>query len=396
MRGSIRKRYKNSWSIVLDAYEPDPATGKPKRKRKWHSVKGTKKDAERRLAELLHQANTGTLIDASKSTVAEWLNDWLEATIKPRKRERTYGAYKTAVANHLNPAIGHIRLQQLQPQHIQGYYAASNLAERTLALHHAILSGALKAALMQGQVSRNAATLVMAKPRQFATGEETDIRDKCWALDEARKFLAVCGVTGPQMEAFYHLALDSGARKSELCGLTWSEVDLDQGTVRITRQLLRSTSPPTFGPPKNGSPRVITLMPQTVGFLRRHRAQQAETKLANRHIYHDHDLVFARDWRNPKTECLGYPFSLGSVGRLAFKRLMAEAGVKDIVFHGLRHTSGSLLLQAGVPPHVVQQRLGHKNLNTTMSVYAHILPDMQQDAATKLAAVMHPEKRAIL
>src|SRR5688500_4737889 len=92
--------------------------------------------------------------------------------------------------------LGHIRVQQLQPQQLQRYYADSVLSEATLGQHHAIISGALKAATMQGITHRNVATLVLGKPRQMDT--QPDVRDKCWTAEEVQKFLAVTHTAGEQ------------------------------------------------------------------------------------------------------------------------------------------------------------------------------------------------------
>jgi integrase len=196
--------------------------------------------------------------------------------------------------------------------------------------------------------------------------------------------------TGPQMAAFYHLALDTGARRAELCGLLWQDVDLDIGQVFIVRQLVKPGAPPMFGPPKNGEPRTITLTPKTVELLRFHKSQQAKTKLVNRAVYQDFGLVFAKDWWGLRThgDTLGHPLQSNAIGQREFKRLVAQAGVRSIKFHGLRHTSATLLLQAGVPVHVVQERLGHKRIEVTLGIYAHVLPSMQQDAAIRLAALL--------
>jgi integrase len=87
-------------------------------------------------------------------------------------------------------------------------------------------------------------------------------------------------------------------------------------------------------------------------------------------------------------DTLGHPLQSNAIGQREFKRLLAHAGIKPIKFHGLRHTCATLLLQAGVPVHVVQERLGHKRIEVTLGIYAHVLPAMQQDAASKLAALL--------
>jgi integrase len=390
MRGSIRTRYKGSWNIILDlGYQPDPHTGHLKRKQKWFTVRGTKRDAEKKLAELLHATHRHELVEPTKLTTGQWLGTWLETAIKPpHKRLRSYETYKSVIELHLKPALGSIRVQQLQPTDLKRYYTAAVLVPSTLEQHHVILHSALKAAQMQGIVTRNVATLVMGKPRRKEG--HTDVLRHCWTAEEAQQFLRAVHTTGPQMAAFYHLALDTGARKAELCGLLWHDVDLKQGQVSIVRQLIKPGAPPQLGLPKNGKPRTITLMPKTVELLRAHKAQQAQIKLANGGIYHDFGLVFAKDWWGVRThgQTLGHPLQSNTIGQREFKRLLSQAGIKSIKFHGLRHTCATLLLQAGVPVHVVQERLGHKRIEVTLGIYAHVLPAMQQDAASKLAVLL--------
>jgi len=147
------------------------------------------------------------------------------------------------------------------------------------------------------------------------------------------------------------------------------------------RQLIKPGAPPQFGPPKNGKPRTITLTPKTIDLLRQHKAQQAQVKLANRGIYQDCGLVFAKDWWGLRTHGAtpGHPLQSNAIGQREFKRLLAQTGVKSI-------TSSSMA--CGTPVHVVQERLGHKRIEVTLGIYAHVLPATQQDAATKLAALL--------
>lgn len=107
-------------------------------------------------------------------------------------------------------------------------------------------------------------------------------------------------------------------------------------------------------------------------------------KLQFRSIYRDYWPIFARE-----TGELGAPLSQNNLGQREYEGLVKRAGVGRIKFHGLRHTSATLALKKGVSAKVVQERLGHKNIAITLDIFAHVLPSMQQDAAEKLAAVLH-------
>ena len=163
--GSIHKRYEDSWSIIIDhGYITDPETGKKKRKQKWHSFKGIKRDAKTKLDELLYQANNGMLVDIHKITFGEWLAEWLELSIKPRRTPRTYKQYKSTIEAHLKPKLGNVPLKNLRYGHIEKYYQDSGLKPSSLQLHHAIIAGALKAAERKNYVVRNEARLVENRP----------------------------------------------------------------------------------------------------------------------------------------------------------------------------------------------------------------------------------------
>jgi integrase len=126
-----------------------------------------------------------------------------------------------------------------------------------------------------------------------------------------------------------------------------------------------------------------------VGLLVDHKKHQAEIKMANRQTYNDQGLVFAKENRGPRHECLGDPLQANNIAQREFDKLIAKAGVRRIKFHGLRHTSATLALQAGVSIKTVQKRLGHKRVEITMNVYAHALPSDQKDAAAKMGSVLH-------
>ncbi len=233
--------------------------------------------------------------------------------------------------------------------------------------------------MMQDLIPRNAASLVIGKPRR-RDGQEKVLQN-CWDPADARTFLTTAKADGPLVGALYSLALDSGARKAELCGLKWSEVDFDRRSISIVRQLVKTRPQPLFGPPKTGESRNVILDEQTMEALRKQKASQAAQKLLLGTAYQDYGLVFTREF--------GQPLTLNNLGQKDYTRLIRKAGVKTITFHGLRHTCATLALKEGVPVKVVSERLGHKRIEITLNVYTHALPSMQQEAAAKLGKLLH-------
>ena len=194
--------------------------------------------------------------------MAEWLREWLEKAIKPpAKRLGTYRKYKHVLETGDSGPRHSAAATILKASDLNVQYTDQKLSSSTLAQHHAILSSALKAAVLDGLVTRNVAPLVIGKPH--ANRDHEQLAQNCWEADEARAFLAAAKKAGSQMAAFGALALDSGARKGELCGVRWSDLDLEAGTVTFVRQLVAAGKNPVFGPIKNDMPRTVDLGSET-------------------------------------------------------------------------------------------------------------------------------------
>jgi integrase len=387
MRGHIRQRSEGSWTIVIDCgHVIDPLTGGLRRKQKWVTVRGSKKDAEKKLADLLHAVHHGGILEPSALRLGEWLDRWLETAIQGRRRLRTVETYRSIIATHLKPQLGTIRLGELRPDHIEAYYRrqAAILSPATLELHHVVLVSALKGAVRHRLIRDNPAQLAMNKPH--APDRHDADGPRAWTEDEVRRVLAAAEAMGPRQAAFYALALEAGPRKGELCGLKWDDVNWKDGILTIQRQLVKRWPEPVFGPTKSGRPRTVTLSARTLALLRRLKAHQAAIKLEAATAYQDYGLIFCSE--QPP---FGVPLSANNLGQREFRRLIAAAQVPAIPFHNLRHTAATLLLKAGVPVKVVAERLGHKDTGITQDIYAHVLPAMQQDAAAKMEAVLYGE-----
>ena len=145
MRGTIKTRSKGSWTIILDLGR-DPASGK--RKQKWLTQRGTKKQAEAKLAELLHQMDSGGYIKPTKETVGSFLQRYLDDFISTQVRPTTLEGYRQR-GKHLISGLGYITLANLKPEDIHRYYKdkSQTLAAATLVKHHNLLRAALSQAV---------------------------------------------------------------------------------------------------------------------------------------------------------------------------------------------------------------------------------------------------------
>jgi len=176
MRGHIVKRYKNSYTIVL-SLGIDPATGK--RKQQWVSVKGTKKEAEQRMADLLHQIDTGTFMRPGKTSLSEFLERWIKDYVYPKLAPRTAEVYEYIVRAHLTPALGHLPLTLVKPEHVRKYCASKllqgrcdgkgGLSPKSVRNQYMALHGALETAVRWGLLQRNPADAVDPRLRKKRT-----------------------------------------------------------------------------------------------------------------------------------------------------------------------------------------------------------------------------------
>ena len=372
MAGSIRRRGVGTWELAYEVGR-DPTT--QKRLRRTISFKGNKKDAEKVLTEAISQRDRGIDIVPDKITLAEylvrWLKDYVDATVAPSTSER----YRAAISGHISPHIGAVRLARLRPAHVQQLHAACSaegLSAQTITHHHRILREALKHAVQWQLLAQNPADAIVP-PRPART--------EMAVLDGAGVDALQRALVGQPLEVLIYLALHTGARSGELLGTRWSDVDLDIGRLSIVRTAQRLTGKGViFGPVKSHrSKRAISLSPQAVARLKEHRAQQVRHRLATGPAYQDQDLVFAQS--------LGQPYSPGQISK-KFGLLLQRADLPKLRFHDLRHTAATLLLQAGVHPKVVSERLGHATVSLTLDRYSHVLPTVQEDAALAMDSVL--------
>jgi integrase len=379
VRGSIRRRSKGSWELTLDLGH-DPVTGD--RLRRFANVKGTRRDAERELAARIHAIETGTSANPARETVAEFLQRWLRDYAAPTVSPRTCERYEEAIATHIVPSLGSIRLASLRPAHIVAAEqewrlsgrrrGSGGLSAATVRHHHAVLRRALQIAVSW--------QILAVNPAQAVTPPRAPRRDMA-ALDADQAAILLSAARGSEFEVSLVTALYTGLRLSELRGLRWRDVDLAGARLSIqqTLQRRRDGSLVVHDPKTHRSRRSVSLPGTMVAVLREHRRRQLEQRLLTGDAWAEPDLVF--------TDGLGRPLSETRL-RYAFHQLLRQAGLPHIRLHDLRHTMATLMLSQGEHPKVVSERLGHSSVSITLDTYSHVLPSIQAAAAERLAAAL--------
>lgn len=367
--GSIYKRRDGRWEARLDL-------GWTSGGRQRKSLYGrTRAEVIAKLARTQRAKEDGLAALDERTTVAGFLERWLEESARPALRPNSFVTYEGLVRNHLAPALGPIRLVRLTPQdvqHLLNQKSADGLAPRTVRNMHRVLHRALEVAARWGLVRRNVSSLADG-PRAPRSEERT------LSVIEARRLLDI--VEGERLEALYAVALATGLRQGEALGLRWSDIDLETGSLAVRRALTRVHGRLQLVEPKTPtSSRTVTLPQMAVRSLRQHRARQAEERLrAGGFWSNEHDLVFTSEG--------GEPLDARGVRR-DFARHVASAGLGRLRFHDLRHSCASLLLAQGVPARVVMETLGHSSIAVTMNVYSHVLPELSREAARSMDAAL--------
>ena len=334
---------------------------------------------------------TATYVAPARETLGEYFDGWV-AALPTRLRPSTVDSYARCL-KYVRPSLGGRRLDQVTASDLDALYAAllasgkrqsdGGLSPRSVRYVHTVVRKCLADAVKKGDLARNVADA--ADPPRAKDTKAPEMA--WWSPEELRTFLTTTAdepVYGP----LFRVAALSGLRRGEVCGLLWSDVDLDAGRLEVRHQLLVVRTP---GATNGGlmfsevtktdkGRRTVDLDAGTVAVLKAHKRRQAQDRLAMGAGWQaDRPYVF--------TEADGRPVDPESVAQV-FARRVLRSGLPRIRFHDLRHSHCSHLIEAGESPLLVSRRLGHASPAFTLSRYGHLFPEAGSEAASRVGAMV--------
>ena len=340
----------------------------------------TKRDATRAFNEHKVKMDKGTQIMPSEYTFAQWLDYWYKDIILPQIEETTAYGYRGMIENYLKPQLGEIRLQKLTARDIQQYYTwlmdEKELSPNTVIKHHNLLTNTLNAAERQEYITKNPMRAVSPpKKRQreakFYTPEQLGT-----LLDKA---------VGTRIELPVYICAYLGLRRGELCGLRWSDVDLEHQTITIENTRTQAGKKEIEKGTKTASSTRTLYLPDTLcDMLKAAKEHQQACRAEYKNVYDDNDYVVVMED--------GKPFRPNYLSEL-FGKFLADNDLPKIVLHELRHTFASLSNQAGIPAYNIGKALGHSTPATTQKIYTHLLDQTHTQAVEGVAAIADEARR---
>lgn len=380
MQGSVRKKG-TKWYY---SYELPSTDGK--RKRVERAGGKTKKEALESLNDALYKLKTG-YVEPKKLTFDEYFNDWVESYIKENRKINTYDRYKELYKNNIKGHIGKILLKDLKALHIEKLLQAEKkkgLSNTTLQTIYGVINSSLNRAVRLQVINDNMCKFVERPKREKFVANTLTIEEFNLLLNSLNK--------NNYGDYIFFLALittiELGLRRGEVGGLEWSNINFESNLISIKNNLIYTNNSVELGTPKTEeSERSIYISDELLEELKKHKKIQNLNKLEygplyEKNIFNKKEYNFIFTWKDGKYIHPNYY-------TLKFNRLIKKIGInKKVRFHDLRHTNATLLLQQGVDFKVIQTRLGHSDISTTLNIYSHVTTDMQKSATKKLSNLL--------
>lgn len=379
-------RDRNGKQIIETAtFRPDPA----------RTERQNQKALEKFAIEFEEKVKSGKYLDGEKLTFYAFACTWLNEYAEQHLTAATVEAHRILLEQHVFPVIGSIKLAKLQPLHLNKLYNAmaterkdgnpGGYSPATIRRTHATISSVMSTAVKWNVLLDNPCERVTLPKVQrsesikFFTLEETEAFLSALDQDYQESKISL------QHKVFFHLALFCGLRRGELIALEWSDIDLVEGTVSVTKSTgLVGGKPVTKQPKNSSSMRVVSIPASVVDLLREHRRQQLRYRLSLGTYWKGDNYIFTQSDGSQMYPSTPYATFQKIIKRYNDSLPPDAPPLPRIPLHGLRHTSATLLISQNVDVRTVSGRLGHAQTSTTMNIYSHQLQSVDRKAASVL------------
>ena len=376
MAGTMRERQPGVWELRVRAGR-DPLRGKHRQISR--TFRGSGRQASKALARLVTEAQDGSHAGSDK-TVGELLDRWIDHLEARGRTPKTIDGYRSLARARLEPALGTVKLRRLTPVQLDDLYQSllgAGLSPVYVRHCHAALSTALRQAVKWDWIGRSPAeraTPPGAMPPEVSPPDAEGISRLISAVEKV----------DPDMASMLFVAATTGCRRGELCGLRWSDLEVDKATVTVRRSISDTSRGVEVKDPKTHRARRISLDAATVSVLTTHherveqRARDIGSELSSGAYIWSQEGDSRTPWKPDRVTD-------------AFRTHRKRADLEHVNFHHLRNFSATTLAGAGVDVRTIAERLGHENPAITLRTYAHFLEATDRQAAEVMGKLALPD-----
>lgn len=370
------------------------------------------------------RVKNGQVLAGEKTTLQEFAQRWLTEYAQVHLEAGTLEKYRYELEVKILPALGHRKLSEIKPHHLNAFYLSLTRdgarqdgkkgGYRPASIHktHVVLSSMLRTAVEWEILDRNPCSAVKlpavqdtAEQIKFFTPEQTHAflaflhQEHTWEVaghqridDTGKPYRVgpyVCGRETPlQIQVLLELAIYTGMRKGEILALTWADIDFDQDTVSITKSASPVKGKILIKAPKTKSSRRVVTIPHslTERLDQLRQAQAAYRAQVGEYWQGTEAWIFTQENGRMMHYATPYHTLQTLIGQ--YNQRHPDAPLPMIPFHGLRHTSATLLISAHQDVKTVSARLGHAQTSTTMDIYTHALRENDRQAADSLEQML--------
>ena len=375
--GSCQYRGGDKWELCA---ELPKNPGEKKRNRRYKTIHGTEKDAKRELRIWLTEIERGEYLVSDDTTVSEWMDTWLDIYQEPVNSPTTVFRYRALKRQYIDgTSIGTMPVQKLLPLSVQAWvnklkaspHTGKPLSAKTISHAYRLLAGAMQTAVEGGLLTKSPCTNI-----KLPKGEKKE----AVVYDEEQTKLLIATAKGTEMELVIDMELCFGLRRGELLGLQWGDIDWKNAKLHIIHNRVVANGVINRQPKTPNSIRTLDIPDTLLRKLKAHKNKCIKRQLRRGKGFSEDSYIFV----HPNGEPI-YPEYLSQL----LTKLQERAGLPHCRFHDLRHLCASIMVRQGVNVKVAQQILGHKDIQTTLNIYAKALPSSLKEASDKVGDFLY-------